>query len=281
MEVSCVIATHNRKTIYKAIESIIQQSHSVELIVVDDGSNPPVCKEGIRIIRNSYPRGLSVCRNIGLGASSGEIIAFMDDDAWAEKDWVEQLVRSFVAGADIVGGMVVPVWERPRPWWLKDSMLHLLAINIQSRCILGCNFAVRRDLLERLNYKFEEKLGRKYNNLVVGDESELLFAVRKTGYKYLFNDAAVVYHMVPKERIRFLYFLKRNFWEGRTESRRHRVKSHLICYLRWLVRLTGEGFRSLDQEKIETSFIQLVLLSAYVYGIFFEWLVGARDYKES
>lgn len=281
MEVSCVIATHNRKTIYKAIESIIQQSHSVELIVVDDGSNPAVCKEGTNIIRNSYPRGLSVCRNIGLGASSGEIVAFMDDDAWAKEDWIEQLVESFEKGADIVGGMVVPVWERPRPRWLKDSTLHLLAINIQSRCILGCNFAIRRDLLERLNYKFEEKLGRKYNNLVVGDESELFIRVQGEGYKHLFNESAVVYHLVTKERIRFSYVLRRNFWEGRTESRRHRVRSHLIYYIMWLVKLAGEGFRSLDREKIETTFIQSVLLLAYVYGIFFEWIVGARDYKKS
>lgn len=279
MNISCVIATHNRKTIYEAIESIVKQTHPAELIVIDDASVPPLYKEGVHIIRNSDPRGLSVCRNIGVEVAQGEAIAFMDDDAYAKDDWAEELVKSFQKGADIVGGLILPVWEWPRPWWLKDDMLHLISINTCSRFTYGCNFAVRKSLLEKLNCKFEERLGRKYNNLVVGDETELFFMAKEKGYIHTFNEKAIIHHIISKERTRFSYFLRRNFWEGRTEARRHRAKVHLFTYIRSLIQLAGGAIKHLDRERIEALFIQSSLFLAYIYGIFFESLMGAREYR--
>jgi len=81
-------------------------------------------KENVKNVRivvfDSF--GLSSARNKGIMESSGDIIAFIDDDAWAEKDWIERIERNFENG-DIfgVGGKIIPVFDSKRPRWLARN----------------------------------------------------------------------------------------------------------------------------------------------------------------
>lgn len=85
--VSVVIPTHNRlQLVAAAVQSVLIQPESCEVIVVDDGSSPPVVAAGplahgaVRIVRNSVALGPSRARNIGLDQASGDFVAFLDDD---------------------------------------------------------------------------------------------------------------------------------------------------------------------------------------------------------
>lgn len=87
---SVVIPLFNKeKTIDRAIDSVLNQNHDVELIVVDDGSTdngPQKVKSRndsrIRLIRQNNG-GVSSARNIGINHSSHELVALLDaDDEW-------------------------------------------------------------------------------------------------------------------------------------------------------------------------------------------------------
>ena len=86
-----VIPTHNRHDLLtNAVQSVFSQTClPAELIVVDDGSDPPVGEQifdsapnevTCQMLRNDFPRGAAAARNRGVSGASGSWIAFLDDD---------------------------------------------------------------------------------------------------------------------------------------------------------------------------------------------------------
>lgn len=85
--VSVVIPTFNRPVeVDAAVASVLVQDVECEILVVDDGSNPPVSPVGsladpsVRILRSDASTGPTLARSRGIEAASGEYIAFLDDD---------------------------------------------------------------------------------------------------------------------------------------------------------------------------------------------------------
>jgi glycosyltransferase involved in cell wall biosynthesis len=84
--VSIIITTHNRpRLLSRAVESARLAGRDPEIIVVDDASTDEtgeVCRSlhGIRYVRVERNRGVACARNVGLRASSGQYISFLDDD---------------------------------------------------------------------------------------------------------------------------------------------------------------------------------------------------------
>lgn len=82
-----IVPTHNRHHLVRtAIASVLAQPETCEVVVVDDGSTPPVVAEGplahgaVRIVRNPVALGPSRARNVGLDQATGDFVAFLDDD---------------------------------------------------------------------------------------------------------------------------------------------------------------------------------------------------------
>src|SRR5437660_7446995 len=107
-----------------AVESVqLQTLQPREIIVVVD-HNPGLLKRAqehlldVVVVENSRTRGLSGARNSGIAVAKGNIIAFLDDDAIAEPNWLEHLVVYYddarIAG---VGGKIEPFWRGTRPSW--------------------------------------------------------------------------------------------------------------------------------------------------------------------
>jgi hypothetical protein len=84
--VSIIIATHNRpQLLLRAVASARLSGRDPEIVVVDDASTDEtgeLCRSlhGIRYIRIERNQGVACARNVGLRASSGEFISFLDDD---------------------------------------------------------------------------------------------------------------------------------------------------------------------------------------------------------
>jgi len=100
--VSVVIPTHNRPDrVGSAIRSVLDQTFSdLELVVVDDGSRQsaePAVRAAadprVRFIRHEAARGDAAARNTGIRSSSGELVAFLDDD----DEWLPEKLSVQVA----------------------------------------------------------------------------------------------------------------------------------------------------------------------------------------
>jgi glycosyltransferase involved in cell wall biosynthesis len=107
--VSVVITTYNRPGLLPdAVESARSQSYeNVEIVVVDDGSETPAASvlddyPDVRVVRHEENQGANAARNTGIRESSGEYVAFLDDDdAWAPEKLSRQ-VEAFADGVAVV-----------------------------------------------------------------------------------------------------------------------------------------------------------------------------------
>jgi GT2 family glycosyltransferase len=190
--------------------------------------------------------GLARARNAGWQAARGEILAFVDDDAVADPEWLASIVRTFEAASPtpgIVGGKVFPVWEIPRPRWLPNSLLAFLTILDWSReagpipqaqYLLGTNMAVTRTAMAAVG-GFNEALGRRGNKLLSWEDVELHDSVRAAGYSCYYEAAAVVHHSVPAERLTKKWMRKRMYWEGVSLGRREALNLGLFSARRFII----------------------------------------------
>ena len=98
--VSVIVPTLNRRDLLReAVESALHQSHSpMEVIVVDDGSEPQVDAEDfgpesgrvVRYLRNERPQGLAWARHQGVEAARGDYVVHLDDDDLFSKNLIEE-----------------------------------------------------------------------------------------------------------------------------------------------------------------------------------------------
>ena len=77
---------------------------------------------GVTVLENQEQRGLSGARNSGLSVATGDVVAFIDEDAMAAKDWLAQLRTHYHNPAVIgVGGAIGPLWQTQRPGWFPTE----------------------------------------------------------------------------------------------------------------------------------------------------------------
>lgn len=219
--ISTVIVTYNRfLSCKRTVNSLLSQSLlPSEIVIIDDASSKPFEFNHplVRVIRNNSEMGLSVSRNIGVKVSKGDIITFIDDDAIADRDWIKNIKRAFLEfNADIVGGPVFPLFLSKPPKWFNVKQFGVCIGVNQKDDIIGCNFAVKRSVFERIGY-FSESLGRKYGVLLSGEETEFLQRARRAKLKVLFIPDAKVYHIVYPHRLTLYYLMRRIWWQGITD----------------------------------------------------------------
>jgi GT2 family glycosyltransferase len=157
---SVIVAAYNAAaTLGDCLASLKDLNYpDYETLVVDDGSTDATAQiaeqAGARVVRVDH-RGLAAARNAGVDAASGEVIAFIDADARADRDWlyhlVEAIVRRGAAGAggpnfapepaDAGAAAMAAAPGIPREVRSGDDRLSQLC---------GCNMAVTRSALSRV-----------------------------------------------------------------------------------------------------------------------------------
>ena len=193
------------------------------------------------VVENGGRQGLSGARNSGIDAASGDVLAFLDDDAAADPGWLAALAQGFadprVLGA---GGAVDPVWAAGRPAWFPAEFDWVVGCAHNGmpehrravRNVIGANMAFRADTLRELA-GFREGIGRVGSVPLGCEETDLCIRVhqRWPGSEVLYDPAARVAHLVPADRgslqLLSLAVSRRGALEGAARTVRRRLRRTL------------------------------------------------------
>jgi O-antigen biosynthesis protein len=244
-KISVIVCTYNGgRTLRETFQHLQRLNYSnFEVIVVDDGSTDggayEAGKYGFRLIRTSNA-GLSSARNTGLHAANGELVAYIDDDAYPDADWLKYLALSFLQGEYAgVGGPNIPP---PGDGWIADCVtnspggpIHVLLTDREAEHIPGCNMAFRKSALLAAG-GFDDRFR------TAGDDVDICWNLQKLGWKLGFNPAAVVWH---HRRNSIRRYWKQQLGYGRAEAlleQKWPEKYNAAGHVSWAGRVYGNGF---------------------------------------
>ena len=242
--VSVLLCTYNgAATLPQACAAVAALDYpAVEVIVVDDGSTDDSAaiarRHGFTVI-STENQGLSSARNTALAAARGEIVAYMDDDAMPDSQWVTYLVETFSRTDFVaVGGPNLPV---PGDGPVADAVAvapgnpnHVLLGDREAEHIPGCNSAFRTDALRAIG-GFDPRFR------TAGDDVDVCWRLQDAGGRIGFCAAAVVWH---HRRRSVRGYLRQQRGYGRAEAMlerkwpaRHSAGGHVT----WHGRLYGDS----------------------------------------
>ena len=243
-ETSVVVSTYNEERwddLLACIRSLEAQTlPALEVIVVVDHNSTLLERAtrmfpNARVIANERARGLAGARNSGTAVAKGAIIAFIDDDAQAEPDWLAHLQGCFGEKATVgAGGSLTPLWEGPEARWIPHEFYWVFGCSYTGlpdrlapvRNPIGANMAVRASVLDevggfREGGESDAPRELRARGVVraggnVPDDTDLAIRVkqRRPGAVWLYQPKARVLHIVTPERASLGYFLRRCFEEG-------------------------------------------------------------------
>ncbi|MFC9546581.1 glycosyltransferase family 2 protein [Streptomyces sp. NPDC056956] len=241
-DVSVVICayTEDRWTdVLAAVASVRAQSRPArEILLVVDHNQALLDRldkeyketEEVRVLANAGPRGLSAGRNTGIAAARGGIVAFLDDDAVAERDWLRHFAEAYADPRVMaVGGRTEPLWASGRrPAWFPEEFDWVVGCTyrglppgrVRVRNVLGGNASFRRDAFDAAG-GFATGIGRDGDRLPLGgEETELCIRLSRArpDAVLLIDDRAVIHHRVPGVREHFRYFRTRTYAEGLSKA---------------------------------------------------------------
>ena len=228
--VICAYTEDRWDDIVAAIESChAQREPPLETIVVVD-HNPRLFsrllleRSGIVVVANSGEQGLSGARNSGVESARGGVVAFLDDDAIAEPDWLARLAAGYADPSVIgVGGAVLPLWPAGRPrafpeefdWVVGCTYRGMPVTTSPVRNMIGANMSLRREVFAEVG-GFRSGIGRIGKRPLGCEETELCIRARQRWPEasIVFEPSAMVRHRVTPERVGWRYFRARCYAEG-------------------------------------------------------------------
>jgi glycosyltransferase involved in cell wall biosynthesis len=231
--VSVIISVYSKARLgylLDCIESLRKQSVKPDEIVVVLDPDPGLTEfyrstlvgDVKIVVSGGY--GLSNARNAGVRSVNGEIVAFIDDDAVADRHWLMNLLKSYERpGVVGVGGLIKPLWEGGCPKWFPEELNWVVGCSYKGlpeskafvRNPIGCNMSFRRSVFEKAGY-FKSEIGRFGKKLLAGEETEFSIRILQKipNSKIISDPSAVVRHRVEKSRTGLNYLWRRSFYEG-------------------------------------------------------------------
>ena len=241
---SVVVCSYNgARTIRDTLNGLVELDYpDLEVIVVDDGST-----DDTALIAREYPvrvistpnRGLSNARNTGLRAATGEIVAYIDDDAWPDPDWLRYVAWTFLTSDHVaVGGPNLPP---PGDGLIADAValspggpIHVLLTDREAEHVPGCNMAFKKSALEAIG-GFDPRFR------TAGDDVDVCWRLTAREWTIGFHPAALVWH---HRRNSIRTYWKQQAGYGRAEAllagkwpEKHNGAGHAS----WSGRLYGPG----------------------------------------
>lgn len=195
--ISVVVCSYNGSaTIRDTIEGLQRLDYSnYEVIVVNDGST-----DNLAEIVQEYPvklittanEGLSSARNTGMHVAKGEIIAYIDDDAYPDPHWLKYLAAEYLTSnhAGIGGPNIIPEEDSPIAQCVANAPggpVHVLLSDEVAEHVPGCNMSFRKSALMEVG-------GFDSIYHAAGDDVDVCWRIQNAGYTIGFHPAALVWH---------------------------------------------------------------------------------------
>ncbi len=236
---SVVITSYTMKRlagIYELLESIKAQTCTgIEIIFVAESRelyekvSTHCAGNGINamLIFSDSRSGLSATRNLGASQATGDIIAFVDDDALPFPGWASHLVKTYDDDSVIgVTGAAFPLWDGEPQEWFPEELYWIIGCTAWSdnerrevRNAWGMNMSFRREALQKAGL-FTEEFGLHDNRRTgwadpPSEDVDLSLRVRQiTGKRIIFNPDAGVRHRVSREKLSLKFITRRAYSVG-------------------------------------------------------------------
>jgi GT2 family glycosyltransferase len=244
--VSVVVCTYNGAS---TLDECLAAARAIdypdyEVIVVSDGSTDASADiaraHGVRLIETPN-RGLSSARNTGLAAATGEIVAYVDDDARPDAAWLRHLVVAFTdPDCAAAGGPNLPP---PEDGWVAACVAlspggpsHVLLSDTDAEHLPGCNLAVRKEDLEAIG-------GFDPEFRIAGDDVDVCWRLLERGRRLRFSPGAVVMHH-RRDSVRA--YLRQQRGYGAAEAmleRKWPERYNALGHVPWSGRVYGDARR--------------------------------------
>jgi cellulose synthase/poly-beta-1,6-N-acetylglucosamine synthase-like glycosyltransferase len=223
-------------------------------------------------------------RNIGVENSSGEILAFIDNDAYPKKDWLKNAVRYFNNDeiAAVGGPGITPEEDSDMQKVSGYILSSFLVGNLSNRFkeskayesddIHSCNFIARKEVVEKVRWN------EKY---WPGEDTLMCLGIRRLGMKMLETPDVVVYHhrkpvFIPHLKQVSRFGLHRGFFAKKFPENSRRftyfIPSLLILYF-----IAG-GVLSIFNQTVRTFYI-VSLLAYLVLALIAALHAGGREFE--
>lgn len=226
--ITVVVCTYNRgDLITGCLDSLADQTaepSSFEVLVIDNNSSDNTysivsqyCRlQDLRLI-SEPAQGLSHARNRGLQEAKGDYIAYLDDDARVDPQYIENILKlldQFSDSVDCYGGPILPFYTSPKPDWFKDEyeirrLRKEAGFQTRGQSFSGSNMIWKKSTLQALG-GFNPDVGIRGNQLILGEETLLFDKLWKTQSPRLFySPDLVVFHWVPDYKMQVKYRMQR------------------------------------------------------------------------
>ncbi len=252
LKISAVVCTYNREGfLKKALDSLAAQTLPVdffEVVIINNNSTDntqTVCREFHENHSkipykyfNEANQGLSFARNRGIKESGTELITFIDDDAWLDKNFLAEVVQFMEQHQEVasVGGKILLDYEDKEPNWQTKYLSSLFGyFNYSEKTEpfkktdypRGSNMTFRKSVFGQVG-DFNTTLGRIGKNLGGGEEKDIYQRIYSKGLIVYNLPTAIVHHAVPVSRTSVDFIRKQAIGVGQSEWYRVRGKNILL-----------------------------------------------------
>ena len=243
-KLSIIVCTYNRdRYIGKTLDLLSDQSTNnsdYEVLVIDNNSTDKttdICLDFIDKPEHTNfhyflekNQGHTYSRNRGIKESKAGYIAFLDDDAWVNRNYCEEIIKFFDGHEEVtaIGGKIIPEYESKEPVWMSRYLWPLVAgldMGNQIREFkgtqypIGANMAYRSNVFEKYGL-FDIDLGRRGKGLEGGDEKDMIFRLKMGGERIFYVPSVSVRHIIPDSRTTRSYIKGQAVGVGVTEKKR-------------------------------------------------------------
>jgi glycosyltransferase involved in cell wall biosynthesis len=202
-------------------------------IVVVDNDQAETAKQVVAGMREECPvkisyycepvQNISLTRNKTVEKSTGDLIAFIDDDQFPEEDWLLNLYKAYKEfRTDAVLGPIRPHFPVQPPKWIikgkifdRKSFPTGVIMKIKdTRHMRTGNVLIRRSMIEENEAVFDPAFG------IIGGEDQDFFRRKIVrGYTFVWCDEAIINETFPADRFKRTYFLRRALRRGATQTK--------------------------------------------------------------